>query len=33
MDNETKKDYVFYRLEKAKQALNTAENNFKELQD
>lgn len=28
-----KKSYVFYRLEKAKQTLNTAENNFKQLKD
>lgn len=33
MDNETKKDYAIYRLEKAKQALNTAKNNFKQLND
>ena len=33
MNHETKKDYAVYRLEKAKQALNTAKNNFQELKD
>lgn len=33
MDNETIESFALYRLEKAKQVLNTAEHNFKDLKD
>lgn len=33
MDSEIISSYAQYRLERAKQALNTAENNFRELRD